>query len=196
MQIDVLYVFAFREWRKIGGEDLETFRNQAASWSQINIPFELKEHNFTEVLIRLNKQNDKEKIIVHTLCGVSFRSKIKAFQKRHGLVNLPESSTEESTRTLSTDSPFKHATRSVVGNCRTLEKKCFICNEFRTVDNEVYNDGGLARIKREDTADKIQERKSNFIGNKESCFFPAAKRLDILLSGSAHNVFAANIFYH
>ena len=28
----------------IGWEGLEAFRNQAASWSQINIPFELKEH--------------------------------------------------------------------------------------------------------------------------------------------------------
>ena len=38
----------------IGGEGLEAFRNQAASWSQINISSELKEHNFTEVLSRLN----------------------------------------------------------------------------------------------------------------------------------------------
>ena len=32
--------------------------------------------------------------------------------------------------------------------------------------------------------------------NKESRFFHAAKRLDILLSGSAHNIFAADVFYH
>ena len=31
----------------IDGEGLEAFRNQAASRSQINIPFELKEHNCT-----------------------------------------------------------------------------------------------------------------------------------------------------
>ena len=35
---------------------------------------------------------------------------------------------EENTRTLSSESSFKHATRSVVGNVRTLEKICFICN--------------------------------------------------------------------
>ena len=32
--------------------------------------------------------------------------------------------------------------------------------------------------------------------NKESCFFHAPKRLDILLSGSAHDIFAADAFYH
>ena len=31
----------------INGGGLEAFRNQAASWSQINIPFELKEYNFS-----------------------------------------------------------------------------------------------------------------------------------------------------
>ena len=76
----------FKEKRSgIGGKGLQAFRNQASSWSQINIPFELKEHNFTEVLNRLNKQNDKEKIIVHISCRVSFRNKIKTFQERYGL---------------------------------------------------------------------------------------------------------------
>ena len=103
----------------IGGEGLEAFRNQAASWFKINIPFELKEHNFTEVLNGLNKQNDKEKVIVHT-CRVGFRNKIKTFQERYGLISLSESLSEENTRTLSSESPFKHATRSAVGNVRTL----------------------------------------------------------------------------
>ena len=103
------------------------------------------------MLNKLNKQNYKEKIIVHTSCRVNFRNKIKTFQERYGLINLSESSSEENTRTLSSDSPFKHATWSAVGNVRALEKKCFICNEIKTVDNEASNDGELARITREDT---------------------------------------------
>lgn len=39
----------------IDGEGLETFPNQAALCSQINITFELKEENFTEKLNRLNE---------------------------------------------------------------------------------------------------------------------------------------------
>ena len=67
---------------------METFQNQAASWFQINISFELKEHSFTEVLNRLNKHNDKEKFIVYTS---------KTFKERHGFNNLCESLSEENT---------------------------------------------------------------------------------------------------
>ena len=101
------------------GEGIEAFRNQVASWFQIYIPFELKEHNFTEVINKLNKQNDREKIVVHTLCHVSFRNKIKTFHQIHGLIKLSESSSEENTKRLCSDHPFKHATQSVVGNVRT-----------------------------------------------------------------------------
>ena len=59
----------------IGVEGFEASQNQAALWFQINIPFELKEHSFTEVLYKLHKENDKEKLIVLTSC----RNKIKTF---------------------------------------------------------------------------------------------------------------------
>ena len=111
------------------------------------------------------------------------------------LINLSDSSSEEKARTLSSDSPFKHTTRSAVGNVRTLEKKCFICNEIRIVDDETKNDGGVARITREGMSDKIKERKNIYIVDKESQFFQADKRLDILLNGSAYDVFAADVFY-
>ena len=72
---------------------------------------------------------------------------------------MSEISSEESTRTLSSDFLPKHATRSAVENIRTLEKKCFIGNEIRTVKKKAYINGGLARITPEDTADKIQDGK-------------------------------------
>ena len=80
---------------------------------------------------------------------------------------MSESSSEKNTRTLSSKSPLKHATWSAVGNVKTLEKKCWICNEIRTVDEEAYQDGGLARIRREDNTDKIEERKKIFIVNNK-----------------------------
>ena len=55
--------------------------------------------------------------------------------------------------------------------------------------------GKVARIKPKDTPVKRQEWKNIFIMNKESCFFQASKTLDILLNGSAHDVFAADVFY-
>ena len=47
----------------IGGEGLDAFRNQAASWSQINIPFELKEHSFTEMLKDLTNKPTKKRLL-------------------------------------------------------------------------------------------------------------------------------------
>ena len=100
------------------------------------------------------------KIIAHTSCRVSYRKKKKDFSGKTWLINLSESSSEENVRTLSSVYSREYATRSVVGDIRTLEKKFFNCNKIRSVDNEACNDGGLAEITREDTADKIQEGKN------------------------------------
>ena len=97
----MFHIFSrFKEQQKIPGEGIEAFRNQVASWFQIHISFELKEHNFTEVINKPNKQNNREKIVVYTLCHVSFRNKTKTFHQIHGLINLSESSSEEYTKTL------------------------------------------------------------------------------------------------
>ena len=153
----MFYIFHFlknsEKCSGIGGEGLEAFQNQTASWSQKIIPFELKERNFTEVL------NVLKLLLIHRVV-LAIEKKIKTFQERHGLINLSGSSSEENTRTLSSVCSLEYATRSVVGNIRTLERKFFNCNKIRSVDNEACNDGGLAEITREDTADKIQEGKN------------------------------------
>ena len=152
----MFYIFHFLKNSEkccgIGGEGLETFQNQAASWSQKIIPFELKERNFTEVL------NGLKLLLIHRV--VLAIEKKKDFSGKTWLINLSESSSEENVRTLSSVYSLEYATRSVVGDIRTLEKKFFNCNKIRSVDNEACNDGGLAEITREDTADKIQEGKN------------------------------------
>ena len=65
-----------------------------------------------------NITNKKLLLIYHIV--LALETKI-----RYGLVYLSENSSEENTRTLSSDFLPKHATRSAVEN-RTLEKKCFI----------------------------------------------------------------------
>ena len=57
----------------------------------------------------------------------------------------------------------------MVGNIRTLKKKCFICNEIRTVNNEAFNGGGLVRVTRKDITDQI-----------EINFFQVSKRIDFI----------------
>ena len=87
---------------------------------------------------------------------------------------------------------MKHATQFFVDNVKTLERKCFICNEIRTIDDNSYNEGGLLR-RIVVTGSKIMARKDVFVNNKSSRHYIATKRLDILLSGSAR---AADICYH
>ena len=66
----------------------------------------------------------------------------------------------------------------------------------RAVDDNSYNEGGLQHCNSNDTASKILERKNVFLYDKTNRHYDAAKRLDIFLSGSAHDEFAADIFYH
>ena len=60
------------------------------------------------MLNKLNKQNESVVLALET--------KIKTFHQIHGVINLSESSSEENTKTFSSDPPFKHATQSAVGN--------------------------------------------------------------------------------
>ena len=66
-----------------------------------------------------NITNKKLLFIYHIVLALETRI-------RHSLVYLSENSSEENTRTLSSDFLPRHATRSVVENIRTLEKTCFI----------------------------------------------------------------------
>ena len=176
-------------------DGLEAFTNQALIWSKINIPIEVKENRYTEVLAKINENSNKE-LIVHATCRTTFRTKLKKFQDKYG--NIPTYSLEQTTDSnpsiATLDSPVK--TRSSVSRIEALEKKCFICNKIRTIDSNDYKEGGLAKVTLGDTAEKIIERKNIFLQEKESRFFDAAKRLRILLSGSSYDIYAADIYYH
>ena len=92
--------------------------------------------------------------------------------------------------------PVEHSTRLMVNNVMSLEKKCFVCNVKRAFDDNHYNEGDLQRCSRDDTASKTLARKNFFLHDKTNRHYDVTKRLDILLSGSAHDIFPADIFYH
>ena len=166
------------------------------------LPFEVREQSYTFVKSRLDKREShgsKEKIVVHSNCGTNFRTRVAIFQSRHGLWPAEPASASE---VLGTDtenthsSPVKHTTRLKFENVRSLEKKCFVCKVKRAIDGNAYNEGGLQRCTRDDTASKLLARRNAFLYEKANRYYVAAKRLDILLSGGAHDIFAADIFYH
>ena len=71
-----------------------------------------------------------------------------------------------------------------------------MCNVKRAVDDNSYKEGDLQHCNRDDTASKMLEKQDVFLHDKTNRHYDAAKRLDILVSGSAHEIFAADIFYH
>ena len=59
----------------VGKEGIKKFTEQAELWSQIAIPAEVKEHNYTLVFKRLHELGKDSKILVHLSCRTSFKSK-------------------------------------------------------------------------------------------------------------------------
>ena len=78
-------------------------------------------------------------------------------------------------------------TRSLVSS-RTEEKNCFICDADK---NEK-----TFRISKVRVSDETSASKDIHLNNPNSAYHLAAKRLDLLLSGQSHDIYAADIYYH
>ena len=142
----------------------QNFRSKQFAWSQIQIPLEVNENPYTEVLGRLEQypQNDGDiDIVLHSTYRIKFRNRIANFQERFGTIPSSESVSDETqsvNKECSEESAVNYATSSMIGNVKTLEKRCFICNEIRIVDNNPYNEGGLQRCSRGPTAEKTASK--------------------------------------
>ena len=73
---------------------------------------------------------------------------------------------------------------------------CLICNETGSCDDCSYNQGGLARCCKKPAANNLKERMELFTQETDHRFLSASNRLLILLAGEAHDIFAADVFYH
>ena len=71
---------------------------------------------------------------------------------------------------------------------------CFICNEETDVDHLEYASGGLGRCAL-DTAGKHLKRCMNkYILDKTHPWYKSARRLDLLLKGSASDIWASDVY--
>ena len=66
----------------------------------------------------------------------------------------------------------------------------------QTLDNNPYESGGLGHCERNKSANRLLERKEEYIQNKEHRFFAAANRLQLAISGQSHDIFAIDVYYH
>ena len=77
-----------------------------------------------------------------------------------------------------------------------IKKLCFICNEYRESESNAYNCGGLARCCEEGARRKLLHRMNVFLQDPATKFHEAATRLYMKIGCEAHNLFAADIYYH
>ena len=73
---------------------------------------------------------------------------------------------------------------------------CFICIEYWDSDSNAYNCGGLARCCEEGTKDKLLDRMNVFLQDPATKFHEAATKLYMKIEYEAHDVFAADTYYH
>ena len=80
----------------------------------------------------------------------------------------------------------------------SLKKKklCFVCNTETQNDVKPFNHGGLGRCSEENAVSKIKQSMELYMKDEKHKNHSAAKRLDVLLSGSSHDMFALDLYYH
>ena len=77
-----------------------------------------------------------------------------------------------------------------------IKEPCFICQERRSVDNNPYNEGGIARCETDSAVEKLHTRTRLYIKDTKHKFYEAANRFQILGSGQSFDNFATDIYYH
>ena len=72
------------------------------------------------------------------------------------------------------------------------EKKLYIvCYSKRICDKNSYRQGGLGRCTEEKAAERLLNRKEEYLKDKDGKHFAAANRLQMIISGECHDIFAA-----
>ena len=122
----------------------------------------------------------------HFLCLYTFSNKLEEGKKRE--LAIREEGCSTSVNVLDTNSPRPKRGKLSVNSC-------FICDEKRSCDKNQYNQGGLslgatgiAKAK-----GKIIENEDLYLTDPNNKCHAAAKRLDVMLGGSADR-FAAEIY--
>eukprot|EP00794_Sanderia_malayensis_P017234 gene17234-18955_t len=172
-------------------------KDQAKKWSQLNIPGGQKAFPFTKVFKKIENQESPFGQ-AHINCRASFRTQIEKCLKRYG--NM-QSKKEQSVEEVSECSEEPECSNSGISRRSTsqylFEKRlCFICNTRRVCDDKASWEGGLGRCSEERAAKKILERKELFLRDAGHRFFTAANRLQMMLGGESHDIFAVDLYYH
>ena len=179
------------KWKDITEEGIRTLNELAEQWKNLDFRVCL-EHPYNEFHLVSDRITDG-KVTVHNNCRITFRNRIsrKESQKKQ----LPEIIEEEPM-----DESFDQLQcENIVCAKRQGTKHynhCFFCNETkRPSDIKTFNDGGLSRCSTISTKENILICVKKHLLDELNNHCSAAKRLDIMLTGTNYDLFPA-VFYH
>lgn len=185
--------------QSIGKSGLNTIRANADRWAAIRVPeCDKPYHEFSFVNERITTKCG-ETLEAHPTCRVKFRNHLERKEKEHG---QQHSTAVEMDKDIMLDEPTT-AENSSRQNRRLSSRNvelmksnflCFICNAKTLKDKNPYSEGGLGRCSEYRAFEKLS-LKMKMLGPGDK-YEEAAKRLNLLLSGQAFDVFAVDVYYH
>ena len=165
-------------------------KEQAKDWSRLNVHFEDKIYPLIKVHEKINSKQDAYGK-AHVSCRTSFRTHLERATKRYGFVE-----TEPNISTVDSPEKVPWVSRRSVGQHLAEKMLCFICNTKRICETSPYNQGGIGRCTEERAANKLLKRKDEYLKDKSHRYHTAANRLELILSGKSHDIFAVDVYYH
>ena len=164
----------------------------AKKWQELDIPESDVHYNFTTVYKRIVNlpAPRNSNYFVHNNCQLSMRgTKYDRCAKKYAEapVNVEEAILPE------IPTPTRELRRK---SSHEKVKICFICNTTTAEDDNTFNNRGLGRCSQNSALEKLEKAKANHLNNSISSYHSAALRFEMATSGEAHDIFAADIYYH
>ena len=154
---------------------------------------------------KMKEPSDQNVYKLHKFCRAMFKTHLSRKTSKYG-TNMEDEvqleSTEQTTEcgganeSTQEDGSFSSARRFKRRSLDEKEKICFICNVKEDEDIKGYNDGGLARCSQLSAKDKLLGCMENHLKDEQKRYYEGAYRLNLLISGNAHDIFAADVYYH
>ena len=166
----------------------------AKKWQELDIPESDPSYNFTTLYRRFaNLPNPRNSnYSVHKACklnmtGIKLSRCAKKYKAKNEAIAIDNQNTLENLEI----TPQRSSTRR-----SNLIKKCFVCDIVTDNDNQSFNKGGLARCSQHSALLKLEIAQAQNVKDHNDTLYPAALRYKMAISGSSHDIFAADIHYH
>lgn len=141
---------------------------------------------------------------VHKSCRTMFKTHLSRKTSKYGTgIEVEECTREDQDRTAGNEnteeeeerpSPLSRRVKRRLSDVK--ENICFICDIKDDKDMMSYNEGGLGRCSQDSAKYKLLRCMEDHLKDEKKRYYEAAYRLNLLLSGNVHDIFAADVYYH